>query len=157
MWRYYLCLFSPLGEGTNKLPRCGYIWFIICIHLNYKKVILEVDSQLGRLDCEQSTAPWSISSHVQKLQHLATQFTHFKCIHTLREANFVALASKHKPSVERLRLPDQSHLMQNSNTNKTQPAPSSDSSDNSSKLQRTEVIHVTILERELDWHVKLFP
>ncbi|WMV30194.1 hypothetical protein MTR67_023579 [Solanum verrucosum] len=90
---------APLGEGTNnqaevETPIFGLSW---CVHLKYKKVILEVDSQL-QVDwlMSSTTAPWSISAHVQKLQHLTTQFTHFKCSHTLREANFVTDSlSKH--------------------------------------------------------------
>ncbi|XP_049399717.1 uncharacterized protein LOC125863742 [Solanum stenotomum] len=90
---------APLGEGTNNKAEIeaaifGLSW---CVQLKYKKVILEVDSQLLVDWLMNNTAvPWSISSQVQKLQHLITQFTHFKCIHTLREANFVADSlSKH--------------------------------------------------------------
>ncbi|WMV32833.1 hypothetical protein MTR67_026218 [Solanum verrucosum] len=90
---------TPLGEGTNNQTEVeaalfGLSW---CVQLNYMNVILEVDSQLLVDWLMNSTStPWSISLQMQKLRQIVTQFTHFKCIHTLREANFVADSlSKH--------------------------------------------------------------
>ncbi|XP_015158405.1 uncharacterized protein [Solanum tuberosum] len=90
---------APLGEGTNNQVEVeaaifGLTW---CVNLKYNNVILEVDSQLLVDWLVSSTAvPWTISHQMQKLHQLVKQFTHFKCIHTLREANFVAnLLSKH--------------------------------------------------------------
>jgi len=90
---------TPLGEGTNNQAEVeaalfGLSW---CAQLNYMDVILEVDSQL-LVDwlMNNTSTPWSISLQMQKLHQMVTQFTHFKCIHTLREANFVADSlSKH--------------------------------------------------------------
>ncbi|WMV30200.1 hypothetical protein MTR67_023585 [Solanum verrucosum] len=56
-----------------------------------------------------------------------------------------------EPPGKQLRPPEQSHSTRNSNMNKPQQGASSDSSDNSSKLQRIEAIHVAISEEELDW------
>ncbi|KAH0646562.1 hypothetical protein KY284_034446 [Solanum tuberosum] len=90
---------TPLGEGTNNQAEVeaalfGLSW---CVQLNYKNVILEVDSQLlvDWLMNNKST-PWSISPQMQQLHQVINQLTHFNCIHTLREANFVADSlSKH--------------------------------------------------------------
>jgi len=54
-----------------------------------------------------------------------------------------------------LRPPNQSQLTRNSNMNKPHSGASSDSSNNSSKLRRTETIHFAISEQELDWARKI--
>ncbi|WMV30193.1 hypothetical protein MTR67_023578 [Solanum verrucosum] len=94
---------APLGEGTNDQAEVeaaifGLIW---CVNLKYNNVILEVDSQL-LVDwlVSSTTVPWIISHQMQKLQQLVKQFTHFKCFHTLMEANFVADSlSKHNHQI----------------------------------------------------------
>ncbi|KAK6780041.1 hypothetical protein RDI58_022225 [Solanum bulbocastanum] len=84
---------APLGEGTNNQAEVeaaifGLSW---CANLNYKNVILEVDSQLlVEWMKDHITASWKVSYQLQKLQQLASKFDQFKCIHTLREANWVA-------------------------------------------------------------------
>ncbi|XP_015166828.1 myb-like protein I [Solanum tuberosum] len=60
-----------------------------------------------------------------------------------------------EPPVQQLRLPDQAHSTRNPNSYKPQQGASSESSDNSSKLQRIEAIHVAISEEELDWARKI--
>ncbi|KAH0778688.1 hypothetical protein KY290_005115 [Solanum tuberosum] len=60
-----------------------------------------------------------------------------------------------EPSGMQLRSPDQSQSTRNSNINKPQLGASSESSDNSSKMQRIEAIHVAISEEELDWAGKV--
>ncbi|KAH0644828.1 hypothetical protein KY284_032712 [Solanum tuberosum] len=94
---------APLGEGTNNQEEVeadtfGISW---CVHINYHKVILEVDSQLLVDWLLAISAPsWNITSQMQKLPMLTTHISHFKCIHTLREANYVADAlSKHSHQV----------------------------------------------------------
>ncbi|KAH0693693.1 hypothetical protein KY285_020790 [Solanum tuberosum] len=79
--------------GTNNQAEVeaavfGLSW---CVHLNYQKVVLEVDSQM-LVDwlLKKSAPPWNISSQMQQLHTLTTHFSQFKCIHTLRDANFVA-------------------------------------------------------------------
>ncbi|WMV32839.1 hypothetical protein MTR67_026224, partial [Solanum verrucosum] len=94
---------TPLGEGTNNQAEVEVAIFGIswCVHLNYHKVILEVDSQL-LVDwlLAKSVSSWNITSQMQKLQMLITHFSHIKCTHTLREANYVADAlSKHSHQV----------------------------------------------------------
>ncbi|WMV30206.1 hypothetical protein MTR67_023591 [Solanum verrucosum] len=83
----------PLGEGTNNQAEVEAALFGLnwCAQLNYNKVILEVDSQL-LVDCllNKKIISWSISSQMQRLQRLSSNFPQIKCIHTLREANFVA-------------------------------------------------------------------
>ncbi|WMV45629.1 hypothetical protein MTR67_039014 [Solanum verrucosum] len=99
MGELLLAFSIPLGEGTNDQAEVeaalfGLTW---CAQLNYNKVILEVDSQL-LVDCflNKKIIPWSISSQMQRLQQLSSNFPQIKCIHTLREANFVAdTLSKH--------------------------------------------------------------
>ncbi|KAK4718167.1 hypothetical protein R3W88_016505 [Solanum pinnatisectum] len=84
---------ASLGEGTNTQAEVeaavfGLTW---CVHLNYTNVILEVDSQLI-VDYikNNTTAPWNVASQLQQLHQLISHFTHFKCNHILREANYVA-------------------------------------------------------------------
>ncbi|XP_049348974.1 uncharacterized protein LOC125813528 [Solanum verrucosum] len=99
MGELLLAFSVPLGEGTNNQAEVeaalfGLTW---CAQLNYNKVILEVDSQL-LVDyfLNKQISPWSISSQMQRLQQLSSNFPQIKCIHTLREANFVAdTLSKH--------------------------------------------------------------
>ncbi|XP_015164021.1 uncharacterized protein [Solanum tuberosum] len=99
IFAYYV----PLGHGTNNQAEVeaavfGLSW---CVQLNYQKVVLEVDSQM-LVDwlLNKSAPPWNISSQMQQLHTLTTHFSHFKCIHTLREANFVADSlSKHSHQV----------------------------------------------------------
>uniref|UniRef100_M1DZ59 Uncharacterized protein n=1 Tax=Solanum tuberosum TaxID=4113 RepID=M1DZ59_SOLTU len=59
------------------------------------------------------------------------------------------------PPVELPRPPDQLEKMHSPNTSKIHQGSSSDSSYNSSKLQREEAIHVAISEREFDWAQKI--
>ena len=89
----------PLGDGTNNQAEVEAATFGIawCVHLKYTKVILEVNSQL-LVDSflHKTVAPWNISTHIQKLRNLSTFIPHFKCIHMLQEANYVADSlSKH--------------------------------------------------------------
>ncbi|WMV13666.1 hypothetical protein MTR67_007051 [Solanum verrucosum] len=98
-----LAFSAPLGTGTNNQEEVeaaifGITW---CIHMKYNKVILEVDSQL-LVDWfkNNKSIPWNISSQMHQLHQLATQLDHFKCIHTFREANFVAdVLSKHSHQI----------------------------------------------------------
>ncbi|KAH0660297.1 hypothetical protein KY289_029045 [Solanum tuberosum] len=60
-----------------------------------------------------------------------------------------------EPPGMQLRPPDQYYSTRNSNINKPQEGASPESSDNSSKLRRTEAIHVAISEQELDWARKI--
>ncbi|KAG5599177.1 hypothetical protein H5410_030547 [Solanum commersonii] len=60
-----------------------------------------------------------------------------------------------EPPGMQLRPPDQSQSTEISNMNKPQLGASSDSSANSSKLRRTEAIHIAISEEELDWARKI--
>ncbi|KAK6803132.1 hypothetical protein RDI58_000916 [Solanum bulbocastanum] len=84
---------APLGQGTNNLAEVeaaifGLKW---CAQLKNNKVILEVDSQLlVHWLTKTAATPWQLDSQVQQLQQIVTQFNQFKCIHILREANFVA-------------------------------------------------------------------
>ncbi|KAG5595028.1 hypothetical protein H5410_036260 [Solanum commersonii] len=59
------------------------------------------------------------------------------------------------PTGTELRPPDQSHSTRNSNIDKPQQGALPESSANSSKLRRTEAIHVAISEEELDWARKI--
>ncbi|WMV32842.1 hypothetical protein MTR67_026227 [Solanum verrucosum] len=92
-----------LGEGNNNQAEVEAAIFGIswCVHLNYHKIILEVDSQL-LVDwlLAKSVPAWNIAPQIQKIQMLTTHFSHFKCIHTFREANYVADAlSKHSHQI----------------------------------------------------------
>ncbi|KAK6791450.1 hypothetical protein RDI58_010531 [Solanum bulbocastanum] len=88
-----LAFSTPLGDGTNNQAEVeaailGLSW---CANLRYKNVILEVDSQVLVDWFKNSTAAlWNLSGQMQKLQHTVTKLNHVKCIHTLREANYVA-------------------------------------------------------------------
>uniref|UniRef100_M1DB97 RNase H family protein n=1 Tax=Solanum tuberosum TaxID=4113 RepID=M1DB97_SOLTU len=88
-----LAFATPLGEGSNNLAELraavfGMSWLI---HLGYKNVILEVDSQL-LVDwiTLKAKPPWSINTQLQQLQRLINQTNNFRSKHTLREANNVA-------------------------------------------------------------------
>ncbi|WMV30199.1 hypothetical protein MTR67_023584 [Solanum verrucosum] len=83
----------PLGEGTNnqaeiQAANYGLKW---CIQHGYKKIILEVDSELlTRWILQTSTPPWRIQKFVQELQNLVSQCEVFQCNHIYREANSTA-------------------------------------------------------------------
>ncbi|WMV30202.1 hypothetical protein MTR67_023587 [Solanum verrucosum] len=83
----------PLGEGTNNQAETqaasyGLNW---CIQHGYKKIILEVDSELlTRWILQTSTPPWRIQKFVQELQNLVSQCEVFQCNHIYREANSTA-------------------------------------------------------------------
>ncbi|XP_049399716.1 uncharacterized protein LOC125863741 [Solanum stenotomum] len=88
-----LAFATPLGEGTNNQAEIGAAFFGMTwvLQLGYKKVVLEVDSQLLVDWITQKTRPpWNISTQLQQLQELITQTHSFRCKHTYREANFVA-------------------------------------------------------------------
>ncbi|XP_049348952.1 uncharacterized protein LOC125813502 [Solanum verrucosum] len=98
-----LAFATPLGEGTNNQAEAeaaifGMTW---AFELGYRKLILEVDSQLLVDWIMHKTDPhWSINIQVMKLQALIEQTQEFACKHAFREANFVADSlSKHSHKV----------------------------------------------------------
>jgi len=98
-----LAFATPLGEGTNNQAEAeaaifGMTW---AFELGYRKLILEVDSQL-LVDwiMHKANRHWSINIQVMKLQALIEQTQEFACKHAFREANFVADSlSKHSHKI----------------------------------------------------------
>ncbi|WMV13673.1 hypothetical protein MTR67_007058 [Solanum verrucosum] len=79
-----------LGIGTKNQPETqaathGLDW---CVQHGYKKVILEVDSELlTKWLNHKSKPPWKLQQYITKLHQITTQLEFFKCQHTYREAN----------------------------------------------------------------------
>ncbi|KAH0650211.1 hypothetical protein KY284_030123 [Solanum tuberosum] len=83
----------PLGTGTNNQAEVqaavfGLNW---CYQHGYRKVVLEVDSELLTHWLNLNiNPPWKIQQYVQELQNLIQQMEAFQCLHTYREANTMA-------------------------------------------------------------------
>ncbi|WMV50120.1 hypothetical protein MTR67_043505 [Solanum verrucosum] len=83
----------PLGTGTNNQVELqaashGIFW---CIQHGYKKIHLEVDSELViKWLSKQLMLPWNLHQYITELQLLVQQLEQFKCTHTYREANNMA-------------------------------------------------------------------
>lgn len=75
-----------LGAGTNnqaemEVASIGHSW---CLQLGYKRVILEVDSELVvRWINQPRSTPRKIQAALTKVQKLINKFQEFKGIHTL--------------------------------------------------------------------------
>ncbi|WMV46072.1 hypothetical protein MTR67_039457 [Solanum verrucosum] len=80
----------PFGNGSNNqaetlAPSHGIEW---CLQHGYKKILLEVDSEL-LVKWLQLTAkpPWQLQQSIQELINYTRQLDFFSCQHTFREAN----------------------------------------------------------------------
>ncbi|KAH0657989.1 hypothetical protein KY289_026737 [Solanum tuberosum] len=83
----------PLGIGTNNQAETqaathGLDW---CVQHGYRKVILEVDSELlTKWLNHKSKPPWKLQKYITQLHQIITELDFFKCQHTYREANTTA-------------------------------------------------------------------
>lgn len=83
----------PLGEGTNnqaeiQAPSGGLHW---CIHHGYRKIVLEVDSELlTRWLNSDAAPPWKIQNHIRARNDHINQLEYFECNHIYREGNSTA-------------------------------------------------------------------
>ncbi|WMV45625.1 hypothetical protein MTR67_039010 [Solanum verrucosum] len=84
----------PLGFGTNNKTEIdeaahGVNW---CVQHGYKKIILEVDSELlSNWLNHNNSPPWQLQQHIQELKNISSQCEYFQCKHTFREANCTAV------------------------------------------------------------------
>ncbi|XP_004243166.1 uncharacterized protein [Solanum lycopersicum] len=97
--RLVLAFATSLGEGSNnqaemEAAQFGLSW---AIDLDYRNIILEVDSQIVvQWITKKTTHHWSVSNQLEKIQQLIQRAHKFKCEHIFREANWTADSlSKH--------------------------------------------------------------
>lgn len=99
---------SPMDIGTNNQAELEAACFCLCwcLYLGYRKVLLEMDSEISMNWIKlQTQTSWTNSELINKIYNIIIQFHDFKCYHTCREANFVAdYLSKHSHTISSLRL-----------------------------------------------------
>ena len=83
----------PLGFGTNNFAEIqaalhGLQW---CQQHGFKKIILEVDSELlYKWISNKSVVPWRCLHYIQQIQNINNKMEIFQCKHIYREANGTA-------------------------------------------------------------------
>lgn len=83
----------PLGIGTNNQAEIqavshGLDW---CIHHGYRKIHLEVDSELViHWLLNQTNYPWNLQPYILEIHRIVHQFERFKFTYVYREANNTA-------------------------------------------------------------------
>ena len=86
-------LLIPFGFGTNNVAEIqdalhGLKW---CNQHGFKKIILEVDSELlSKWISNTISIPWRCAHAIQQLQDLSEKMEFFQCKHVYREANGTA-------------------------------------------------------------------
>lgn len=78
---------SPMGVGYNNqvVLEVAYFGLCWCLHLGYKKVILEMDSELSMKWTNHQTYTSWLNSHIlSKIYGVIIQFINFRCCHNYR-------------------------------------------------------------------------